>query len=95
MMTEQLFNLGQIVATPGALQVLEGTSQTPLDFIKRHAAGDWGDVCEEDAEANNEALSNGDRLFSVYHTNGSGGQKLYLITEWDRSATTILMASEY
>ncbi|WP_166820074.1 hypothetical protein [Thalassoroseus pseudoceratinae] len=94
MMAEQLFNLGQIVATPGALETLEGTSETPLDFIRRHAAGDWGDVCKEDAEANNEALWNGERIFSVYHTK-IGRQKLYCITEADRNSTCLLLPDEY
>ncbi len=92
-MTARL-NLGQLVATPGALEALEGSGETPLDFIKRHAAGDWGDVCEEDAEANEEALCNGSRIFSVYHTK-DGQQKLYCITEADRSSTCLLLADEY
>jgi len=93
MMTEQLFPLGQMVATPGALDALQAASQTPLDFIKRHASGDWGDVCEEDAESNNEALWNDERIFSVYRT--ADGEKLYVITEADRSSTCVLLPDEY
>jgi len=82
-----------MVATPGALEALEGSGETPLDLIKRHVSGDWGDVCADDAEANEAALKDGDRILSVYHT--SKGEKVYVITEWDRSATTVLLASEY
>lgn len=92
-MTDQLFALGQMVATPAALAALEDSKQTPLDFIKRHAAGDWGDCCPEDAEANNEAVWNEERVFSVYHT--ANGTKVYCITEADRSSTCVLLPSDY
>ncbi len=92
-MTEQLFALGQLVSTPAALNALEESNQTPLDFIKRHASGDWGECCTEDAEANNEAVWNEERIFSIYHT--SRGEKLYVITESDRSSTCCLLPSDY
>lgn len=92
-MTEQIFGLGQMVATPAALKALEESNQTPLDFIKRHAAGDWGDCCPEDAEANEEAILNEERIFSVYET--AKGEKLYVITEADRSSTCCLLPSDY
>jgi len=92
-MTEQLFALGQMVATPNALAALEKAGQTPIDFIKRHAAGDWGECCPEDAEANNEAIWNEERVFSVYHTRL--GEKLYVITEADRSSTCVLLPENY
>lgn len=88
-----LFSLGQIVATPGALEALEQAGQTPLEFLTRHVRGDWGDVCEEDAEANEDALRNNERLLSIYKT--KLGVKLYCISEWDRSLTTLLCVSEY
>jgi hypothetical protein len=88
-----LFNLGQVCATPGALAALEQAGQTPLEFIQQHVHGQWGLVCEEDRQANEDALRNNERLLSVYKTNL--GVKLYVITEWDRSVTTLLCASEY
>lgn len=88
-----LFPLGQVVATPGALGAIEEAEQTPFDFIFRHARGDWGDIPEEDVKENEFSLENGFRLFSAYHT--AKGTKLYVITEWDRSVTTLLLPSEY
>ena len=93
MMTEQFFALGRIVATPGALEALEESGETPLDFIKRHVAGDWGEVNAEDREANEQALMHGARLLSAYRT--TLNQRLWVITEADRSATTILLPEEY
>lgn len=93
MMTEQLFSLGQMVATPHAIDVLSQDNMTPLDLIKKHVSGDYGQLCAEDAHMNEQAIENGDRILSVYHT--SKGEKLYVVTEWDRSATTVLLASEY
>ena len=61
--------------------------------LDRHQRGNWGDVCEEDREANEQALKDGDRLLSVFH--GPLGTKFYIITEWDRSYTTVLLPSEY
>ena len=87
------FKLGQMVATPQSITILAQDNMKPLDLIKRHVSGDWGDVCFEDAEANEAAVKDGDRILSVYHT--SQGEKLYVITEWDRSVTTVLMADEY
>jgi hypothetical protein len=86
-----LFQLGQIVATPGALELLE--SKAPNEFIARHVSGDWGDLCDEDRQANNEALKDGSRIFSSYDLND--GQKIWVITEADRSSTTLLLPSEY
>lgn len=93
-MTNQLFSLGQMVATPQAIAALAEDGQTPLDLLKRHVAGDWGDVCPDDARTNEQAVTNGDRIFSVYHTNNKQ-EKLYVITEWDRSVSTVLMSHEY
>lgn len=95
MVTERkpLFPLGQIVATPGALEALEQTGQTPLEFIARHVRGDWGDVCEEDAEANQQALQDGSRILSSYRTKLD--EKLWIITEADRSSSCVLKPNEY
>jgi predicted RNA-binding protein with PUA-like domain len=66
-----------------------------LEALRRHQRGDWGDVCNEDAKANDQALKYGDRLFSVYHTEEPETIKFYIITEWDRSYTTILLPEGY
>jgi hypothetical protein len=87
------FPLGQLVATPGALEAMQESGQSPLDFVARHVSGDWGDLCPEDKQLNEDALKDGDRIFSAYHT--AKGVKLYVITEHDRSATTILLPEEY
>ena len=87
------FALGHIVATPGALAALEKAQQSPQEFLDRHAVCDWGDIVEEDKQENEWSLENGFRLFSAYHT--SDGTKIYVITEHDRSATTILLPADY
>jgi hypothetical protein len=63
-----------------------------MSFINRHSKGDWGDVGTEDAKANQDALAYDGRIFSVYHV---GTQKLYLVTEWDRSYTTLMCSQDY
>jgi hypothetical protein len=87
------FQLGQLVATQGALSALEQAGQSPLDFIHRHISGDWGDLCEDDKRENEFSVDKHLRIFSAYHT--VKGEKLWIITEADRSATTILLPSEY
>ena len=83
--------LGQTLATPG---VLRATTQTERNVaFGRHSRGDWGDVVGEDWQANDRALQIGGRLLSVYHT--LSGTKFWIITEADRSATTVLLPSEY
>ncbi len=88
-----LFPLGQTAATPGALKALARTGTSPSLLLDRHQSGDWGDVDAEDWEANARDLIDGERLFSMYHL--SDGTKLYVITEWDRGATTLLLPIEY
>jgi hypothetical protein len=87
------FPLGQLVATPGALAALERSGETAGKFIARHACGDWGEVDAGDARLNDAALLDGSRLLSAYRT--SKGEKLWIITEADRSVTTILLPEEY
>jgi hypothetical protein len=87
------FVLGQVVATPGALEALEEAGQLPQEFLYRHMAGNWGELDEHDRHMNEQALRNGGRLFSAYTT--QKGVRLWIITESDRSATTILLPSEY
>jgi len=88
-----LFPLGQVVATPGALDVLENTQQTPAEFLFRHRTGDWGNLDIEDIQTNEEALLYGNRLMSAYTL--ADDTRIWIITEWDRSVTTILLPSEY
>ncbi len=87
------FPLGRIVATPGALQALEQTGETPGLFLKRHVTGDWGEVDEEDRCENELSVVQGFRLLSAHAL--SNGTKIWIITEADRSATTLLLPSEY
>jgi hypothetical protein len=89
-----LFDLGRVVATPGALEVLALASQSPSEFLTRHSLGDWGDLCASDKRENNHAVKVGNlRILSSYVT--KGGEKIWCITEADRSATTVLLPSEY
>ena len=85
------FGLGQTVITPGARDTLH--PEDVLRSICRHARGDWGDCCEEDQKENELSLDKYLRLFSVYHDRL--GTKFWIITEADRSATTVLLPSEY
>jgi hypothetical protein len=86
-----LFRLGRMVATPNALAHL--AQADILDAIKRHQAGDWGELDEHDRQANDRALKDGTRLLSVYHS--ANGIRFWVITEADRSATTLLMPEDY
>ena len=89
------FNLGQAVMTRGIAEEMKQSTEFAKfvnnSFI-RHANGDWGDLGEEDKQANEDALKYGDRLFSAYIKED---WKIWIITEWDRSVTTILFPSEY
>src|SRR5258705_12090607 len=87
------FALGQTFITPGAQEALEISGETPIQFLRRHISGDWGEISEDDARENELSLTEGFRLLSAYRT--IKGQKLWIITEVDRSATTILLPSEY
>ena len=91
--THELFPLGKIVATPGAVKMLEEREMTAQTFIHRHVRGDWGVLPAEDIKENQDSLVRGGRLFSAYPLT-KGGQ-LWVITEWDRSSTTVLLPSEY
>lgn len=87
-----LFPLGRAVATPGVLALIQNQPAALFPFIDRHQSGDWGDVDAEDAQSNADALKHGDRLLSAYAIHGT---KIWIITEHDRSATTVLLPSEY
>lgn len=87
----QSFSLGQTVITRNALEILH-----PFDVqqsLERHARGDWGNLCAEDVSANESALLEGDRLFSTYHDRDQTA--FYIITESDRSVTTVLLPEDY
>jgi hypothetical protein len=88
-----LFPLGQIVATPGALAALERAQQASTCFLARHAIGDWGELEQTDVAENEYSLAHGFRLLSCYQT--TAGEKLWIITEADRAATTLLLPEEY
>ena len=88
-----LFPLGQIVATPGALAALDRAQQPSTCFLARHASGDWGKLEPADAAENQYSIAHGLRLLSSYQTNA--GDKLWIITEAARSATTLLLPEEY
>jgi hypothetical protein len=87
------FDLGQIVATPAALGVLRRSSQTPGEFLRRHVCGDWGELDGHDEKENAIALREGGRLVSAYTTRL--GDTIWIITEADRSYTTLLLPSDY
>ncbi|MDV6347652.1 type I restriction endonuclease subunit M [Nitrosomonas sp. Is35] len=88
-----LFPLGRIVATPGALEALDRYAINAMDLIKRHQSGDWGNVPPGDAEENLRSIENGWRILSSYAL--SENQNLWIITEADRSVTTLLLPEEY
>lgn len=93
-MNKQLFELGKFVATPGALEMLGRHELTPMQFLQRHCTGDFGDdLCDEDKEANNEAIWNGERILSSYKINET--DKIWIITEADRSSTCCLLPEDY
>ncbi len=96
-MTQQtqqpLFPLGQVVITPGARAAFAAAGEQPLPYLQRHVAGDWGDVCAEDRQENELSVEKGFRILSAYKL--GDGTKIWLITEADRSATTLLLPSEY
>jgi hypothetical protein len=87
------FRLGKLVATPGALAALTEAGQSPMAFVARHLQGDGGDCSKEDWQANENALRDEARIFSVYRT--AKGVKLWVITEADRSSTCVLLPEEY
>lgn len=86
-----LFPLGQMVMTPGARDSIPPSEM--MQALRRHARGDWGDLCHEDRQANNSSLMDGSRLVSAYHS--QAGKKFWIITEADRSLTTVLLPEEY
>ena len=87
------FSPGSVVATPGVLEAFRASGESPLEFLERHLAGDWGDVDEHDRRENELSLQHDWRLLSAYTLRT--GVKFWIITEADRSATTFLLPDEY
>jgi hypothetical protein len=87
------FSLGSLVATPAALEALGRASQSPAEFLARHAAGDWGEVDATDQKLNDAAVTAGERILSAYRTKAA--ERIWIITEADRSSTCILLPDEY
>lgn len=92
-MSQPRFSLGRVVATPGALEAMKDAGQLPGEFLKRHVAGDWGDIDADDRQENELSVANGFRILSAYRT--SQGARLWVITEADRSSTCLLLPEEY
>lgn len=92
-MPKALFPLGQLVMTPAAETALAAAQLHPVQLLARHVTGDWGNLPEEDVAENLFSLEEGFRLFSAYDLDT--GERIYAITEWDRSATTLLTPQDY
>lgn len=88
------FSPGQVVMTLGVDELVRQGRLNPVPYLRRHLGGDWGDLDDSDRRQNDAALKSGeDRLFSSYQV--APDLKLWIITEWDRSVTTLLLPSEY
>ena len=87
------FSLGRVLTTPGATEALEEAGQLPDEFLGRHQSGDWGNLSDEDRRENELSVREGFRILSSYRTRK--GEKIWIITEADRSSTTILLPNEY
>lgn len=87
------FSLGDVVATPGALELLERAGKTPTVYLARHQGGDWGELSEDDRQENELSLQRGFRILSAYVV--ADGERIWIITEADRSSTTILLPADY
>lgn len=90
----ELFSMGRIMATPGALETLRFVGMSASTLLARHAGGDWGNLDAEDRQANDRALMDGSRIFSAYLL-ADTGERIWIITEADRNYTTVLRPDEY
>ena len=96
------FDLGEVVITDGIARLIyednfengERLNREILESLQKHQSGIWGELCEEDKQANDWAVKNGERILSAY-TIDENKVKIWIITEWDRSCTTILLPEEY
>jgi hypothetical protein len=89
---EPLFGLGQVVATPAAIEFCEANAVHLLTLVRRHSLGDFGDMNRDDIAANTQAIKSSARVFSSYRV---GTSKVWVITEADRSSTCVLLPEEY
>ncbi|MBH3367149.1 hypothetical protein I5R92_07595 [Pseudomonas carnis] len=89
------FEPGALMMTHGVHTLIEQGHLNVHSYLNRHLAGDWGEICDEDKLSNQQALQYGERLFSAYEIEAAGETKLWIITERDRSVTTLLLPSEY
>ena len=99
-LSRPLFPMGRLLATPGAIRVLELYRVSALALLSRHVRGDWGELCAEDRQSNADALEHGLRLMSVYPLSREEGSQtvhatVWVITEPDRASTTVLLPEEY
>ena len=93
-LSQPRFRAGQLVMTAGVNDLVQRGAFNPVPYLRRHLDGDWGDLCDDDRHQNDAALKSGeDRLFSSYRV--TNDLKLWIITEWDRSVTTLLLPEEY
>lgn len=93
-----MFELGNVVCTASVAEQMESNAAFAFyveKALSMHATGNWGDLCDEDWESNQQALQNGGRLFSAYYTDYTQTEKIWIITEDDRSVTTVLFPNEY
>lgn len=87
------FSLGSVVWTPGSMRAFAENKQSPIEFLERHVQGDWGELCDEDIAENEFSIKNDLRVLSAYFL--KDGTKILVITEADRSVTTVLLPEEY
>lgn len=92
-LSQPRFRAGQLVMTAGVNDLVQRGALDPVPYLRRHLDGDWGNLDDCDRRSNDAALKSGDRLFSSYQVTPT--LKLWIITEWDRSVTTLLLPSEY
>lgn len=92
-LSQPRFKAGQVVMTQGIDDLIQRGVFNPGPYLQRHLNGDWGDLCDEDRRTNDAALMHGDRLFSSYQV--TPALKIWIITEWNRSVTTLLLPDEY
>jgi hypothetical protein len=91
--TPPKFATGPILSAPGALEAFKRTGENPFTFLKRHVSGDWGELDDEDERENDRSVEQGYRILSAYRL--GDGTRIWIITEADRSVTTLLLPEEY
>jgi hypothetical protein len=92
-MSRELFPLGQVIITPRALDAILDCGERASALVARHVSGDWGIISAEDRSINEQSIYGGDRIFSCYQM--PGNSEIWLITEWDRTRTILLLPDEF